>query len=129
MKRTYFMIILIIFITFIFLQFSCGTVREYSADEISAEVEETVEEAMLLVDKHEAVGIGCNDCHEETPPDSLVPKVVCLTCHEDYKELATSYLDPHNAHITYPDCGDCHHAHRASEIACQQCHSFNLQVP
>jgi fumarate reductase flavoprotein subunit len=117
-----------IFVTLLFLQLSCGTMREYSTDLISADVVKAGE-GMLLVDKHELSGIECNDCHEEMPPDSFVPKVVCLTCHEDYKEVAASYLDPHNAHIEYSGCGDCHHAHRPSEKICQGCHTFSLQAP
>jgi fumarate reductase flavoprotein subunit len=54
---------------------------------------------------------------------------MCLACHADYKEVAASYLDPHNAHRTSSDCGVCHHAHRPSEKICQGCHSFNLQAP
>ena len=131
MNRTVVMMVFVIFITLIFLQFSCGTTKEYRTDNIPAEVEaeDTVEEALLLADKHEAAGVECNDCHEETPPSGLVSKSACLTCHEDYKEVAASYLDPHNAHMTYSDCGDCHHAHRPGEKICQGCHSFNLQAP
>jgi fumarate reductase flavoprotein subunit len=135
MKRTNLMMLLVILIALLFLQISCGTIQEYRAEEIPAAVEETVEveEAfegpMLLADRHKASGIECSDCHEETPPGSLVPTGVCMTCHEDYREVAASYLDPHNAHISYPDCGDCHHAHRPGEQICQGCHNFNLQAP
>lgn len=122
MKRTPVLMILGIFITLLFLQFSCGTTKEYRAEGISPEVEETPEKALLLADKHEVAGIECNDCHEATPPDSEVPEVVCLTCHANYKELTVSYFDPHNGHMTYSGCGDCHHAHRPSENQCQACH-------
>jgi hypothetical protein len=123
------MIVLGIFISLLFLQFSCGTMKEHRSEEIPAEAEEMPEEALLLENKHEAAGIGCNDCHQETPPAEVVPKEVCLACHEDYKELVASYPDPHNAHITYAGCGDCHHVHRQSENACLGCHDFNLQAP
>jgi hypothetical protein len=118
-----------IFISLLFLQFSCGPIKKYRAEEIPAETEETPEEALLLAYKHEAAGIECNDCHQEIPPAEAVPKEVCLTCHEDYRELATSYPDPHNAHITYSGCGDCHHVHRQSEKVCLGCHNFSLQAP
>jgi len=115
-------IVLGIFLGLLFLQFSCGTTKEHKAEEIS-------KEPLLLENKHETAGIKCDDCHKETPPAEAVPKEVCLTCHEDYKELVASYPNPHNAHITYSSCGDCHHVHRQSKNACLQCHDFDLQAP
>jgi hypothetical protein len=122
-------IVLLIFISLLFLQFSCGTIKEDRSEQIPADAEGMPEEALLLENKHETGGIGCNDCHQETPPAEVVPKEVCLACHEDYRQLIASYPDPHNAHITYEDCGDCHHVHRQSENACLGCHDFNLQTP
>lgn len=130
MKRTLVLTTaLLICIALLFLQLSCGTTEEYREAEIHTGAAEKVPEPLLLADKHEAAGIECNYCHEETEPASEVTKVVCLKCHEDYKEVAASYLDPHNAHHTSTDCEDCHHAHRPSEEVCQGCHSFGLQAP
>ena len=103
-----------------------------AATETSANVEGTSTEGLLLGDKHKAAGVACSDCHAETPPATEVQTAVCLSCHEDYKERATSSIDPHNAHIKshmFSECGDCHHSHRASENQCLGCHDFDLQVP
>jgi len=89
----------------------------------SANVEEASTEALLLGDRHKAAGMACNDCHAETPPASEVTTAVCLTCHEDYKELAASSINPHNAHMKFSECGDCHYSHQVSENQCLGCHS------
>jgi hypothetical protein len=85
--------------------------------------------AEFLADKHKAAGVACADCHKETPPSKETPTTVCMTCHADYKDKAASSVDPHNAHMSYESCGDCHHAHKASENQCMSCHSFNLKTP
>jgi hypothetical protein len=85
--------------------------------------------AAFLADKHKAAGVACADCHKETPPANETPTTVCMTCHADYKDKAASSVDPHNAHMSYESCGDCHHAHKASENQCMSCHSFNLKTP
>jgi fumarate reductase flavoprotein subunit len=115
-------------------QFSCASMKEAPAEaevaEAPVEAEPAADEALLLAGKHDAAGISCNDCHEEDPPAGSVATDTCLTCHEDYQELAASYLDPHNAHVTYSNCSDCHHVHRESEKICQGCHhTFNIQAP
>jgi hypothetical protein len=115
------------------LQFSCASMKEQPVEEAAAEIEEPVakvSEDALLAGRHEAAGISCSDCHTEDPPANSVATDTCLTCHEDYKELAASYLDPHNAHISYSNCSDCHHVHRESERICQGCHhTFNVKAP
>jgi hypothetical protein len=85
--------------------------------------------AQFLADKHKTSGVSCTDCHKETPPASEPGTEVCMTCHKDYQEKAASAVDPHNAHMSYTNCGDCHHGHKASENQCLSCHSFNLQTP
>jgi fumarate reductase flavoprotein subunit len=117
-------------ISLIFLQLSCAGVKDRPAAEISPEVEETPEAALFLAGTHKSAGISCDDCHKTSPPTSDVSEAVCMTCHEDYKELtAGSYEDPHNAHIEFPSCGDCHHAHQASENQCLACHAFGGETP
>ena len=99
-----------------------------AADAASAEAKKTAEE-VLLADKHKKAGNECSNCHKETPPAVEAPKAVCLTCHEGYKDVAASYIDPHNAHTEYTNCSDCHHVHKKSENQCLQCHDFNLEAP
>jgi hypothetical protein len=84
--------------------------------------------AQFLADKHKTSGVSCSDCHKESI--SKEPGTdVCMTCHQDYRDKATSSVDPHNAHMSYANCGDCHHGHKASENQCQSCHNFNIQTP
>jgi hypothetical protein len=97
--------------------------------ETPAKVEENAQAGLFLADKHKAQGLECSNCHKENPPANDVPKEQCLSCHEDYNQVAASYIDPHNAHVTYTNCSDCHHGHRESENQCQGCHSFNLKTP
>lgn len=135
MKRT--SIILVLGIAVSAFLFSCAGMKEHSAKEavakVPAEVAKEVSElpeGALLVDKHKAAGISCNDCHAGDPNATAVTTDTCMTCHGDYNEVAASYLDPHNAHISYSNCSDCHHLHRESEKICQGCHhTFNVQAP
>jgi len=136
MKRTRVMMILEILMTLLILQLSCATQKneqDYIEPPVSsgqaAQTAAIVAEASLLADKHQANGMACNDCHKETLPSIDVPTSVCLNCHADHQEVAASYINPHNAHMKYTNCGDCHHAHRPSENQCLNCHSFDLQAP
>jgi hypothetical protein len=100
------------------------------ADTAAAKAEETpVVAAGFLADTHKAAGVECSDCHQEKPPASEVPTTMCMTCHEDYRDVAASAIDPHNAHVEFTRCGDCHHAHRESENQCLSCHTFSLKTP
>lgn len=135
MKRTRSMRILEILMMLLILQLSCATSKNeqgYEEPPVSPGQTQTaaiVTEASLLGDKHQANGMACSDCHKETPPASDVPTSICLNCHADYKKVVVSNINPHDTHMAYTHCGDCHHAHKASEIQCLQCHSFDLQTP
>jgi hypothetical protein len=150
MKRMAGIKVLFLIIPLLFLQVSRNATTECRADDTSveatsaadekpAEVKSTTDEKpaeaqkdeaeKLLADKHKAAGIECASCHKETPPAAEAPKDVCLTCHENYKDQAASYIDPHNAHTEFTRCSDCHHVHKKSENQCLQCHTFNLTAP
>jgi len=133
MKKKVLLLMMLAMTVSLLLQFSCASMKKQPAEEVAAEVAEEapqMPEGALLADKHEGAGISCSDCHAEDPPAAAVATDTCTTCHEDYKELAASYLDPHNAHISYANCSDCHHVHRESEKICQGCHhTFNVQAP
>ena len=97
------------------------------------ETETAVEKPLFLADKHNAAGVECGSCHQEDPPAKTVTTDVCLGCHEEYspsnKTALADYMDPHNSHMTYSDCGACHHAHKASREQCASCHGdlgFNI---
>lgn len=144
MKRISLIFVLSIFASMLFLQFSCIAIKEPPTEGMPVEVEEapevieeaeaieTVEESagvVLLADTHKAAGVECSDCHMETPPANDVPTSNCMTCHEDYRDVALSAIDPHNAHVEFTNCGDCHHSHQESENQCNSCHSFSLKAP
>ncbi len=128
MERKHVMIFLGFFIVLLFLQYSCSTTKEPRDEGTPAEVMET-DKAQLLADRHKASGLGCKDCHKEAQPGSGVAAEACIDCHENYKELGDSSIDPHNAHVASSGCEDCHHAHKPSEMMCQGCHFFDIEVP
>jgi fumarate reductase flavoprotein subunit len=90
-------------------------------------------EGLLLGDKHKNRGVDCSGCHKESPPQQGVPMAVCLECHGDYRKVAakTDKTDPnpHESHLGEFDCGKCHHAHKASVNACNECHQMDMKVP
>ena len=130
MKRTVVLMVLGIFVMLLSLQLSCAPVKkDQGYHDSSVSSGQARAGALLLGDRHKAAGVACNDCHAETPPANEVLTAVCLSCHEDYKELATSSIDPHNAHKVFSVCGDCHHSHKVSENQCLGCHSFDSKIP
>lgn len=130
MNRTFVIMAAFLFcILLLLLQFSCGAVKEKRGAGISPDADEKVQGELLLSEKHKAAGVECSSCHGKSDPASGAAKDQCLKCHGNYKEVASSYLDPHNAHYSSPDCGVCHHVHKPSEKICQGCHTFNLQAP
>ena len=129
MKRIVALIIFGITVLLLISLVSCSTTKVHRAAVEMPQAAAKHETPSLLADTHKAAGVECNDCHREKPPANDVPDSVCLGCHENYKEVAASYIDPHNAHIEYSSCSDCHHSHRASENQCLSCHSFNIRTP
>ena len=90
-------------------------------------------QALLLGDKHKDLGIQCDGCHKENPPQNKVPTAVCQGCHGDYKTLAerTQKVEPnpHMSHEGELECETCHHSHKPSEDHCDFCHNFDFKVP
>jgi fumarate reductase flavoprotein subunit len=90
-------------------------------------------ESVFLADKHKNRGMDCSGCHKERPPKHDVPMAVCLGCHGDYQKVAakTDKIDPnpHDSHLGEIDCGKCHHAHKVSVNACNECHRLDMKVP
>lgn len=142
-------------IPLLFLLFSCSAIRKHRPAEApggvatkapaqarpqakpqtkvqvkpEAQSKASSQKTVLLAEVHKAAGVTCNDCHKGGPPYKAVPDSVCLSCHKDYNKVSASYIDPHNAHITYSSCSDCHHVHRKSVDQCNRCHTFNLKTP
>jgi hypothetical protein len=87
----------------------------------------------FLADKHQSLGIACDQCHKENPPKEKVPTEVCMGCHGGYDqlpELTKKVIpNPHESHNGNLPCEACHHAHKASENQCLSCHDFNFKVP
>ena len=121
MKNRHVMMVIGAILSLLFLQLSCAGMKEPSVEEAPAAAQWVGE----LAGMHESAGLSCSDCHAESPPAAAVAEATCLTCHEDYRELTTGlYEDPHNAHMAFPDCGNCHHVHQPSENQCLACHAF-----
>jgi hypothetical protein len=85
----------------------------------------------LLAERHKAAGTECKQCHQEKP-SSPVPTAVCTGCHGDLTKpsaKAAKKRNPHDAHIPFPDCSDCHHVHKPSVSQCDTCHDFGQKIP
>jgi hypothetical protein len=110
-----------------FLVATCVSAQQKSAASSSAPARP------FLAQQHAAAGLKCASCHGEgkkTPVESAK----CLECHESFKAVAERTKDmkpnPHANHLVDTgtlECTDCHHGHKASEIACTNCHNnFNF---
>lgn len=85
---------------------------------------------VLLGKRHEAAGIACAKCHQEKPA-APVSATVCSGCHPNVakgEKIREKLPNPHNAHISYESCADCHHIHKASENQCAGCHNFEFKM-
>lgn len=85
----------------------------------------------LLADTHKAAGIDCLQCHKEKP-GTPVETATCKSCHPDVEKgekTKGGLPNPHDAHMPFPDCAQCHHIHKASENQCDACHSFGFKIP
>jgi hypothetical protein len=83
-----------------------------------------------MSDRHVTKGMECKSCHGDATPQKAVETAKCLECHKSYDELSKKTGDmspnPHSNHIVDSqdlDCTSCHHAHKANELYCNQCHS------
>ena len=136
MKRTRLLSLLAVTIPLLVLQFSCATAKKKPAEEVPpektvekpAEVEKAPEAKQLLIDTHKAAGNSCKDCHVK-PPKEGVANDICLNCHADFNKTSVPKIDPHNGHLKYPNCTDCHHVHKPSVNQCLGCHDFELPAP
>jgi Cytochrome c3 len=83
-----------------------------------------------LSDRHVAKGMECTSCHGDTTPQKPVETPKCLECHTSFDEISKKTVDmspnPHANHLIDSqdiDCSSCHHAHKANELYCTQCHA------
>jgi hypothetical protein len=100
----------------------------------SPTIETGIEKPMFLGDRHQASGIECGSCHKEDPPSNSVSTDVCISCHNEYspsdKPASSDYMDPHNSHVTFSDCSECHNAHKTSKEFCSTCHGdMGFDIP
>ena len=84
-----------------------------------------------LADVHAAQGVVCTACHG-AKPGSEVTTAKCESCHGNYDKLIPltdkGAVNPHESHLGEPDCSQCHHIHKKSEAACNQCHDFAIKM-
>lgn len=117
-------------IAFRFAILLLGAAVVLSAKIIAAQ-DQPAEKKPLLADTHKALGLDCLQCHIDKP-GSPVQTATCTGCHNDIEkpEKARSGLpNPHNAHMEFPDCSQCHHAHKSSENQCGTCHKSEYKIP
>lgn len=84
----------------------------------------------LLADRHKEMKIECAQCHQGNP-SAPVATPVCAGCHPNVakgEKIRENLANPHNAHMSYPECADCHHVHKASENQCAGCHNFDYKM-
>lgn len=83
--------------------------------------------------KHADRGTNCRSCHETDFPESRASMDQCLSCHISYEQVANLTSDaepnPHSSHYEDLRCTLCHKAHQASELYCNTCHQFEIEVP
>jgi fumarate reductase flavoprotein subunit len=83
--------------------------------------------------RHAERGTNCRSCHEADFPDTRASMDQCLSCHISYEHVAElssgSEPNPHNSHYEDLRCTLCHKAHTASELYCNTCHQFEIEVP
>jgi len=83
-----------------------------------------VREMIAVGGKHSKM--GCSDCHIGHPPEAKKFYKTCMECHE-----------PHSDQMGEDACGQCHRAHRATEVTyafnvpsayCTACHQKSADV-
>lgn len=87
-----------------------------------------------LADRHQRLGLTCLSCHSQTPPASDVEPARCTQCHGTVEQLVarTANMLPNNVHDNHlgeTDCLQCHHAHKATTVICDECHQFAFKMP
>jgi len=75
---------------------------------------------------HLSRGMTCATCHAASTPTALVAMQTCMDCHRT--AVPTPVINrrdstPHNAHIGFLNCTQCHHAHNPFELYCNRCHA------
>ncbi|MGX9460826.1 cytochrome c3 family protein [Shewanella sp. A14] len=85
--------------------------------------------------KHERI-LECKDCHKEGKPNKKVNKRTCIECHDSKPTESKTYIDGsternfniHDSHQGELRCTLCHHNHSDSNLYCNQCHQFNINI-
>lgn len=100
----------------------------------------TFASAITVGGPHATMDFKCADCHKTDTPQSSPTNEACLACHDSYEKLAEktkpkhianpedkeAHANPHASHMGPVNCIDCHRTHKASELVCAQCHSFDF---
>lgn len=96
-------------------------------------------ENILLEKVHSNADVTCEDCHRVSNPVKKASAKTCKSCHGDmvdseevtFKDSAgaSHTLNPHNAHPGKIRCTLCHSSHKPSELYCNTCHKFKLEIP
>lgn len=112
------------------IMWSIGSLLFFLVISNGAWPQKTPDAGAFLAEKHKTAGIECAQCHKDKPSEP-VPIAACAGCHVDLAKSPVTKENkpnPHNAHIPFPDCSSCHHAHKASENQCDTCHNFGYKI-
>jgi fumarate reductase flavoprotein subunit len=80
-----------------------------------------------LAQLHTSKGLTCSSCHGEGAKKPVAAEQ-CKSCHGSWRELGNETVavlepNPHQGHVGELACSECHHAHTASVLYCNICHS------
>ncbi len=76
---------------------------------------------------HLSRGMTCETCHQTATPTARPPMQVCIDCHPDTVPAIGAKRrgsTPHNAHLGFLNCFQCHHSHEPFELYCNRCHAI-----
>jgi hypothetical protein len=89
-------------------------------------------DSKYLDHKHALRKVTCANCHGKAFPDRRPSMDQCINCHGNYDEIAELTKDlnpnPHMSHFPDLRCTLCHKGHLPSELYCNQCHQFELNM-
>jgi hypothetical protein len=86
---------------------------------------------------HQENDIACIDCHGTATPEKRAATRFCIECHSEVPGSVKEYLDRgnqlsvnvHDSHDGQLRCTLCHSIHKESELYCNSCHVFEVNVP
>ncbi len=76
---------------------------------------------------HLSRGMTCQTCHQTATPNAHPSMQTCIDCHPDTVPAIGAKRrgsTPHNAHLGFLNCFQCHHGHEPFQLFCNRCHTI-----